>query len=83
LVGRGYFTVITKEEKMAMLKIVLSPEQRQNLLLFMQRVDLKGTEVPAYMELVETIAKARPETSEVKKEEKDDTGDSGSKPKVQ
>lgn len=64
-------------------KVMLTMEQRQNLLLFMQRVDLKGTEVPAYMDLVETIAKARPEASEPKKEEKDDTGSSSPKLDVQ
>ena len=40
-----------------MVKIEISEEQRRNLLGFLNRVDLKGAEVPAYVDLINTINK--------------------------
>jgi len=40
-----------------MFQIILTEQERQNLLLFLNRVNLTGAEVPAYTEIQIAIAK--------------------------
>lgn len=37
------------------MQIDLTDQQRQNLVIFLQRVSLTGAEVPAYVELVKAL----------------------------
>lgn len=39
------------------MNIELTEKQRENLIVFLQRVDLKGSEVPAYMEIAAALNK--------------------------
>lgn len=47
----------------------LTEVQLNNLMLFLERVDLKGNEVPAYVDIVNIINNASPEEKD--KESKD------------
>jgi len=42
-----------------MITIQLSEVQRKNLLVFLNRVQLNGQEVPAFMEVIQVIATAK------------------------
>jgi hypothetical protein len=48
------------------MKIELTEEQMKNLAVFLQRVQLTGGEVPAYVEIVQAINKPVLEDSNVK-----------------
>lgn len=50
--------------------ITLTERQRENLINFMQRLNLKGHEVPAYIEIVGALNK--PFLDEIKIKEKED-----------
>jgi len=44
-----------------MVNIILDKESQKNLLLFLERVNIKGsTEAIAYLSIVQTIQKAKP-----------------------
>lgn len=51
------------------MNIELTKEQRENLIVFLQRVDLKGSEVPAFMEIAAALNK--PFLEKIKTDKKD------------
>lgn len=50
--------------------IELTKEQAQNLLVFLQRVEMKGSEVQAWAQIVSTLTEGLKKQVEVKEEKK-------------
>ena len=53
------------------MKIELTEEQLNNLKTFLQRVDLKGAEVPAYISIANALTKEFKEIKETKETKED------------